>query len=136
MGTPSTVPDVLLLYTSDQLNLINESSRYLNLADLVFVQHGLSEERKFTSTRWDRRGAVYAPSNLPSGWCFQVGRVDIGQRDPFPECHALSAFLLASKPNWVWVAADDQTKSFDVLQGDRILATCMIAEGICRFNLP
>jgi serine/threonine protein kinase len=127
--------DVLLLYDEEQLNLINVSERGLNVGDLVFVQHGEQSDRQFAAQLW-ARDAVFSPYSLPSGYCFQIGRIDIGATEPFPRCRRLSAYAIASSARWFWIAQDSSVATFDVVLDDRILATCNIGEKQCQFKVP
>lgn len=141
--TPTAAPtqvviltgDVLLLYNEQQLNLINVSGRNLNVGEVIFVQRGAEGERQFTAQTWARE-AVFSPFSLPSGYCFQIGRIDLGVTEPFERCGRLSAYVLTSSARWFWIAQDATVRTFDVVLNNRILVTCAINERQCQFKMP
>jgi hypothetical protein len=140
--TPSVVPeaeaDLLILYTREQVNVINISRRTLNIGALSFVQVG-STLRRFEADNWDQVGAVHRPYSLPSGWCFQLIRQDEGERARLAECRSLSAFRLVSSPRWFWLAGSGETArmvDFVVWSDDEQIARCAAETGRCAVKIP
>ncbi len=134
IGTRPAV-DIILRWDSGQLNLINASGRTLDITDLVFLQRGASE-RSFEATRWAQEGALWQPTALPDGYCFQVTRIEEGASTPsFRDCRR-SGFLLIATVRQFWLAQDVSVTTFEARSGEKRLATCQISLGRCEFKLP
>lgn len=135
--TLQTAGDVLLVYDGDQLNLINVSTRTLDITEMAFVQRG-STTREFEAVSWFVNGsAEYPPGALPPRWCFQIAR-DSFERPPatLKECQFRSSYVLRSQNRWFWIEQKGSATTFDVLLDNRKLATCQINAHRCTFKMP
>lgn len=126
-------PDISLIYDDKQLMLINISSRTLDLSGLTFVQKGQTE-RSFSASRLQSASALFSISTTPPRNCFQVARNDIPLPNPLDSCRR-GQFLRLVANMWFWVPQGDQATTFEVRQGDKLLATCEIKAGKCEFAL-
>jgi hypothetical protein len=126
-----------LFYDTDQLVLVNVSGRTLNISAVVFIQRGTenSQDLLFETTQWRQQQASTSPDSLPAGSCFQVFRSGINLPDLLQNCRR-GAWTPAAKPRWFWVAGDSAARTFEVMIGDRKVATCEINAGRCDFSLP
>jgi hypothetical protein len=136
-ATTSGGADIALFYDSDQLVLVNISGRTLKISDVVFVQRGTEnkEDLLFETTQWRQQQASASPDALPAGSCFQVFRSGIVLPELLQNCRR-GAWTPATKLRWFWVAQDSSVRTFEVLIGDRKVATCEITAGRCDFSLP
>ncbi len=133
-GTSDGSPDVSLVYDDDQLVLINVSNHQLNISTLVFVQHGKTELR-FDTSLWRQFDVPITPDSLPPQFCFQIFRNDRRQPDLFKACTKRVTWYRAAEAKWFWFAQDVAAATFDVLAGERLIATCTISAGHCEFSL-
>jgi hypothetical protein len=127
---------VALFYDGDQLVLVNVSGRTLKISDVVFVQRGTenTEDLQFETTQWRQLEASASPDALPAGSCFQVFRSGLVLPDLLQNCRR-GAWTRVTKPRWFWVAQDSSVRTFEVLIGDRKVATCEITAGRCDFSI-
>jgi serine/threonine protein kinase len=135
-ATSSGGADIALFYDPDQLVLVNVSGRTLKISDVVFVQRGpeTGQDLLFETTQWRQQQASASPDSLPAGSCFQVFRSGIVLPELLQNCRR-GAWTPATKQRWFWVAQDASVRTFEVLIGDRKVATCEITAGRCDFSL-
>jgi serine/threonine protein kinase len=141
-GTANAIPtgtggsDVALFYDGDQLVLVNISGRTLNISSVVFIQRGTenTEDLQFETTQWRQLEASASPDSLPAGSCFQVFRSGIVLPELLQNCRR-GAWTRVTKPRWFWVSQDSTARTFEVMIGDRKVATCEINAGRCDFVL-
>ncbi len=128
---------VLLIYDNRQLELINPGSHRIDVSSLVFVQRG-TQTRQFETSQWRLPQMSNPPDALAPGTCYQTTMSDEqGLPNTFSECQVRSAWIRTGLAGWFWVAPDDgSASSFEVLSGDKTIATCTIANGRCEFALP
>jgi hypothetical protein len=135
-AAPPTVtslpPDVSLIFDDKQLMMINVSSRTLDLSTLTFVQKGQSE-RSFSASNLRSASGLFSSNATPPRNCFQVARNDIPLPDPLDNCRR-GQFLRLLPNAWFWVAQGD-VATFEVRQGDKVVATCEIKAKKCEFAL-
>jgi hypothetical protein len=127
-------PDVSLVFDDKQLMIINISSRTLDLSGLTFVQKGQSE-RTFSASNLRSASGLFPSSATPSRNCFQIARNDIPLPDPLDSCRR-GQFLRLVANSWFWVPQSDSVATFEVRQGDKLLATCETKAKKCDFALP
>jgi hypothetical protein len=136
--TPSLVGELFLRFDGNQINMINLGERDLDLTVLDFVQRLPEAVYSFSNSRWTNvQGTARQPDRLPPGWCLQVSRLDVGLPEPFDECGFRAAYMLVAESSWFWLPSPGRrTGSFEVRIDGRVIATCEIGLGTCRFNLP
>jgi serine/threonine protein kinase len=136
--TVSLVGELFLRYDGNQINMINLGERDLDLTVLDFAQRLPEAVYTFSNSRWAGvQGAARQPDRLPPGWCLQVSRLDVGLPEQFDECNFRAAYMLVADSSWFWLPGPGRrTGSFEVLIDGRVVATCDIGHGTCRFNLP
>ena len=125
--------DIVLYYDETQLVLVNVSSHPVNIANLNFVQHG-KQDLRLDTTLWRRTDVIITPDSLPAQFCYQVYRNDRAQPEPLKGCRRVTWARVADI-RWFWLAQSTSVTTFDVLSGDRVLATCSISAGQCEFML-
>jgi hypothetical protein len=74
---------------------------------------------------------LFPSSATPPQNCFQVARNDIPLPDPLDNCRR-GQFLRLVASAWFWVAQGDVV-TFEVRQGEKLLATCEIRAKKCEF---
>jgi hypothetical protein len=128
---------IMLLYDANQIVLLNPNRYPVNVSSLVFVQRG-KDVRRFEATQWVSKQASNTIYGLRPTSCFQVANRDISPLpDPPTECRIRAAWSRIGVARWFWIAPlDGSASSFDVLWGDKLLATCAIADGRCEISLP
>jgi serine/threonine protein kinase len=129
----SAQPDVSLVYDDTQLVLINLTNRPINVANLSFVQRGPVESR-FDTSLWWQADVTIKPDSLPARLCFQVSRNDRILPEPLNGCRR-ATWARVSEGRRFWIASVPAVTTFDVLSGDKVLATCTISTGHCEFEL-
>lgn len=134
---PILTGDLLMEWDEQQFDLVNIGTRTLNLTGMQFVQTHQFGERRFEAERWDIESARYKPYAMPSGWCFQINRGDLGRVVAFKDCARLSGYVtLLDTSRWFWVPANSTAEAIDVYIGERKITSCQIAIGKCTFSLP
>lgn len=131
--TPTVTGDVLLIYNSEQLVLINITEDVADVSELTFVQEG-TERRTYAASRWNAAGVRYSPSALASGWCFQLAK-NPDRPQELTECRPMAGFRLVNEASQFWVAQDASVTQFEVYAAGQKVATCTIAAGRCAFLL-
>jgi hypothetical protein len=139
-STPSSTPiytggslDAVLIYDDSQMVLINTRPYPINVSKLAFVQRGKTELRLQIASFWYAT-TPFASTDLPPQFCFQVFRVDRIQPTSLNNCH-VAAWARVADSRWFWIAQDDSVSTFDVLSGDRVIATCSISARRCEIAL-
>jgi hypothetical protein len=146
--TPSLTPkppayqgtgNVLMVYDDDEVWVINKSPKNLSLIGVVYKR--ISDQgditAEFASELW---GAVaWQPVNaLPPEGCFGVFVEAYTYNQP-EECGSIWGYIQASnntgRGRQFWIPRSGSAE-FQVFQNDQLIETCVIAEGICGFDLP
>lgn len=126
--TPSpAAPDILLIYDSRSLTLLNVSEQRIDISQVVIAGSG----RTLAATRWKQVAPVPLDRFAP-GSCMEVWAWTEPQDLPQPAaCHTRVAFIYIAPETRFWANAD-----FTVMQGSSVLATCAKAPGTCAVTLP
>jgi hypothetical protein len=123
----------VLIYDDNQVVLINTRNYPINVSRLAFVQRGKTELRLQIASFW-YTDTPFSSTALPPQFCFQVFRVDRVQPTSLNNCR-VAAWARVADSRWFWIAQDSSASSFDVLSGDRVLATCSISARRCEVSL-
>jgi len=137
--------NVEFVYDEAAFAVVNQSNTTVDLSGLVFQR--LSAQGTITAAfpaeGWDRvnPGAL---KGLPAGDCFQLLRS--GSKDfslvpgtapaKPPSCDRSQGWLVASDPAWHFWTDQGEGARFQIVQGERVIHQCRIADGICDFYLP
>ncbi|HLE53206.1 MAG TPA: serine/threonine-protein kinase [Anaerolineales bacterium] len=137
--------NVEVVYHESAVAVINLSSAPIDLSNVVFQR--LSDQGSvnaaFSAEQWERinPGAL---RGLSQGDCFQLVRSGEDNLPLIPgtapakphACGVSRGWLIASDETWHFWIPDGDGATFQVIQGDRVIHKCRIADGICHFNLP
>lgn len=120
---------VRLIYDSESLVLLNDSTEPVNIRDLIFSQP-VAEGRplEFPTQRWD--GGSAPLEAVPPGDCFQVYTTNVVVGDTPSMCMVRHKWDQASAPRWFWIS-DDPDALFEVRRGETILGECRVGDGEC-----
>ncbi len=138
-ATATPVPDILLLYNSDALLVINISTGVQDISGLVFEQT-LADGRvlSFEAALWNRPEMAQPPAQMPPGGCYQAVTGEGTQMAPDPSvCERFLGWFRTSAPGRYFWLSDDPAAVFAVRRANESapLATCPIAAGECSFKL-
>ncbi len=136
--------NIRMVYGLEGFSIINISNSALSLADVTFRRVSKSGEQtaSFNSSYWSQ---VANPpiDKLPPGGCYQLvrlrqtGSLLPGSDPDLPaECSQLHGWLAAYDWDWYFWVPDVGSLKFQILQGDQVLQTCVIADGLCAIHLP
>ncbi len=122
----SREPDLLVMYDSQALTVINTSPLPLNLQSLQLTGSGST----LAFTRWGT--AVKVPLDaFPAKQCLQIRSLSAaGPMTTPPACLWIRSILTVSSSQLFWTKG-----RFDLRQGDTILATCQPDAGHCEVSL-
>lgn len=125
--TPPAEPDVLILYDTNTLTLLNVSPDSLDLSAFDMEGSGIS----IPFTRWTQVTDL-ALNDFPSGHCLQVkGTGQDGEITMPPGCRWLRSIITLAPAQFFWLGAD-----FEVRQNGQVVATCEPGRPECRVKLP
>lgn len=130
--TPAPAPtvartdDVLLVYDSRTLALINISGRALDVSMFALVQGSSRFEAMSWSTPW-----LNAPLNaFPAQDCLQLWSWNESSTLPAPApCRTQRSVVNLAPDRLFWTKGD-----FEVYWSDRLVTTCRAADGQCHFS--
>lgn len=125
---PSSVPDVLLMYDSRSLAVINVSGAPLDISGLVLV-HG---DGRLPLTAWNTPWLSGSLTAIAAGDCVQAwGWNESGELAKPGQCRIQRGVITIDPNERFWTSA-----AFDVLLGGTRLATCAAGAGECSVMLP
>jgi serine/threonine protein kinase len=111
---------VLLRYDGRTLILMNRSTSFVYIGDLIFLQRTPNREIRYAAVEWQNTDDV-----VPNEVCFQVWSPSYRSlpADAFPAdvCNSRRAFGMTSRTFWLSNRPD---AVFEVRRGDEVLATC------------
>ncbi len=133
---------LLLLYDNETAQIINQSSRYINILPLEFRRYQDGHIVFFQTA--DLATDIARPGALPPGQCFQVWPIALNRTAPnmpynTEECSLRVGWRMLSSDRLFWL---DNTPGaeFEVIayleEGEVPLGTCAVAEGRCTIFLP
>ncbi|NDJ84831.1 MAG: toll/interleukin-1 receptor domain-containing protein [Chloroflexi bacterium] len=133
--SPSPIPHIELVYTSDTFALFNIATSAKNISQLRFVgaSQGVfraDEWREGTDTTVGSRIFALEPDQ-----CFKIALTSAAIRNDICDSSQNGWLLRTATENNFWLA-NAGNRSFDVWRGDRRITTCVIADGTCTFSLP
>lgn len=117
-------PDnVLLLFDDVAFTLYNQSGRTLSLNDVRFQ----SAIGGWDAVQWGDNLA----SALPEDNCLRLRDATSGERQPPAVCGNLYGFQLVGSTALFWL----EVESFEVLNGDVVIATCLTTTETCSIYI-
>jgi hypothetical protein len=136
--------NVEIVYDESAVAVVNRSNTAIDLSNLVFQR--LSDQGNVTAAfpakQWDRVNPGVL-KELPAGDCFQLLR--FGSENFYlvpgtapakpPTCKESQGWLVAADRAWQFWTRQDNGTHFQILQGERIIHQCRIADGMCDFYL-
>ena len=123
-------PELLIVYDSRSLAVINNSRHTLDLSDVALRGNGVT----LPVSWWQAvRGVTLPLYTFPAGDCVQVWSQQESSAPRKPaECNAVRSgrsFFASSQRFWL-------EGSFEVLLGDEVVATCQAGARRCEVDLP
>jgi hypothetical protein len=116
--------NILVFYDEVSFTLQNQSVQKVSLDGIVF---------RSTAGQWEARTwgpGVY--NALPAGECLRLRDATVGQRQPPSPCrNHIFGLQEVGTSALFWIGVDQ----FDVLHNETIIATCLIADTTCMFNI-
>ncbi|HVO71340.1 MAG TPA: hypothetical protein VMT24_14920, partial [Aggregatilineaceae bacterium] len=127
--SPTTPPqDIVLVYDSHSLALVNTSGHTLDLTSLVLVQGSTT----LAVTSWATSFLNVPLTAFPARDCLQVWSwAEPSALNPPSICRIQRSVLNLAPDRLFWTKADFQVRS-----GDTTLGTCHVGAGQCGFALP
>jgi uncharacterized protein YkwD len=126
--SPTAQQDILLVYDSHSLALVNTSGHTLDLTSLVLVQGSTT----LPVTSWATAYLNVPLTAFPARDCLQVWSwTEPSALKPPAACRIQRAVLNLAPDRLFWTKADFQVRS-----GDTTLGTCHVGAGQCGFALP
>jgi hypothetical protein len=126
--SPTAKQDILLVYDSHSLALVNTSGHTLDLTSLVLVQGSTT----LAVTSWATAFLNVPLTAFPARDCLQVWAwTEPSALNPPSICRIQRAVLNLAPDRLFWTKADFQVRS-----GDTTLGTCHVGAGQCGFALP
>jgi hypothetical protein len=115
--------NILLTYDEVALNLINEGAQAVSLEDVTFR----SGNGEWTARTWGR--GIY--DNLQPEMCLRLRDSQAASQQPPPECAELGNLQIVDETALFWI----EVSSFQITFEDEVIATCIVADETCRFNI-
>lgn len=116
--------NILLFYDEVSFTLQNASTQKISLEGIVF---------RSTAGQWEARTwgpGVY--NAVPAGECLRLRDATVGQRQPPAPCrNHIFGLQEVGTSALFWIGVD----GFDVLLNETVIATCLIADANCMFNI-
>ncbi len=126
--TPGTRRDVVIVYDSRSLAVLNASGAAVDLSALVLAYPG----GQLAVTAWESTFLNVPLSAFPTGDCLQAWSWNEASDPPKPDaCRYLRSILTLNPSRLFWTRAD-----FDVQWNGTWLATCAAGSGECAVALP
>jgi serine/threonine protein kinase len=121
--------EVMLVYDTGTLILINRSETAVDIRDLVFRRVAPNgTEYNFNSNQWAGDNVVLRA--VPPGNCVQIWTVSFSELPPPDYCTNRLAWRLVGTLRQFWIAPQDDAE-FEVRRNNRVLATCPVNGGEC-----
>ena len=119
--------DIRLIYNQDSFTLLNIAGEPIDLNGLIFQ----SSVGKLNIDAWDtefltRPLGLFPPSDCLMAW--GNGRSEQGIPG---DCETRHGWIIVGADEKIWTG----TSRFDVLRYNRVLAGCIVAQGLCEVNL-
>ncbi len=139
------VLNLQIVYNPSAVAVVNISTEPLRLTNLAFER--VSDQgivtAKFSANKWDQVN-LSSLETLPSGGCYQLLWSEADdlklstEESPAmpPICELSQGWLVALEEDWLFWTPEGVGSVFRVVQNGRLIHTCRIAEGRCRFHLP
>jgi serine/threonine protein kinase len=121
--------EVLLVYDTGTLILINRSETAVDIRDLLFIRTASNgTEYSFNSNQWAGDNVVLRA--LPSGDCVQVWTVNFSELPTPDYCAHRLAWRLVGTLRQFWIAPQDDDQ-FEVRRDNQVLVNCPVNVGEC-----
>lgn len=125
---PAALPDVLVIYDSRSLTLVNVSEKALDFSRLALAQGSL----RLAVTSWQGQWLTVPLTAFPAQDCLQVWSwAESVALNPPSKCRIQRSVITLAADRLFWTKG-----SFEVHQGDTLLATCPAGSGECAVDLP
>jgi len=122
--TPVTA-DVLVVWDSATISLVNQTERVINVNDIVF---------RASDRTWAMNNLGGLAASFPAGTCIRIHDTNARDSAPPPECAdaaRLHAYIEIGSNDVFWNAPE----TFEIVRRDQVLATCVVAQETCAFAL-
>ncbi|MBZ0280965.1 MAG: CAP domain-containing protein [Anaerolineae bacterium] len=125
--TATSIPGAISLVYSSQVLTVIAQADSVNLGNISFRNGAVT----FAATRWERVSSTLNVGALRRGDCLQIGLQTASNFGAPPECRQLRSLITMGQDRMFWT-----TGTFEVLDGETVLATCAADGGMCQVSVP
>lgn len=125
--TATSVPGTIsLVYSRNVLTVVSQADT-VNLGSISFRNGAVS----FAATRWERVSSTLNVGALRNGDCLQIGLQTVSNFTTPSGCRQLRSLITLAQNQLFWTSG-----TFEVLDGETVLATCTADAGTCQVSVP